>query len=615
MLQVLKTPIKDQPVHETEVLPVPTENNPSENVVEASVQNATRDTTRFSYGDGTFLIELNGIFYEGKDKFDNIKQTFVCGPLRIVAETRNEKSSEWGRLLEWVDLDGKIHRWAMPMELLKENGVEMRGELMRQGLRIPPEKKARDQLSIYIQMCPTDKKAICVNRLGWYGKVYVLPDTVIGETDEITVFQHGSYIEPAFSQKGSLDEWKEHVAKWVAGNSRLIFALSAAFAAPLIEMAGMESGGFHFRGASSSGKTTAMHVAASVYGHPNKYVRQWRATANGLEGVAAIHNDGLLILDEISQVDSKSASEVAYMLANGQGKTRANRHGMAKEPFSWRVTCLSTGEESLSAIVSKSGGKSNAGQEVRMADIESDAGAGMGIFEDIHEKKNASDFAVMLKENAALYHGTVGRVWIEKLVADRQKWQEEITQFIDDFVSEVLPKGADGQVIRVARRFALNAYAGELAIELGFMGLEECSAKDAAETCFKSWLENFGGEGNREARAILERTREVIERYGSSHFENLNPPEDGKERYVSDRIGFYRDVKDSREFLFPVAAYKEYVCGNFSQKTVSAVLKEHGYLQPDGGGKNSHSLTIPSIGGGKTRCYVIKLPNDERTSF
>ena len=97
------------------------------------------------------------------------------------------------------------------------------------------------------------------------------------------------------------------MATLAAGNSRLVFALSVAFAGALPALVGEESGGFHFRGASSSGKTTALKVAASVWGHPSEYPRLWRATANGLEGLAALHNDGLLILDELSQIDPHEA--------------------------------------------------------------------------------------------------------------------------------------------------------------------------------------------------------------------------------------------------------------------------------------------------------------------
>lgn len=49
-----------------------------------------------------------------------------------------------------------------------------------------------------------------------------------------------------------------------------------------------------------------------------------------LRGTAAAHCDNLLCLDEIGQASSRVVSEVAYMLANGQGKARANKEGNAK---------------------------------------------------------------------------------------------------------------------------------------------------------------------------------------------------------------------------------------------------------------------------------------------
>ena len=75
---------------------------------------------------------------------------------------------------------------------------------------------------------------------------------------------------------------------FAVGNSRLTVALSMALAPPLLHVVEMEGGGLHFRGSSSIGKTTLLHVAGSVWGGGGLagYVRRWRATDNALEGVA-----------------------------------------------------------------------------------------------------------------------------------------------------------------------------------------------------------------------------------------------------------------------------------------------------------------------------------------
>lgn len=113
--------------------------------------------------------------------------------------------------------------------------------------------------------------------------------------------------EHSFRQAGTLESWQENVARYAVGNSRLVLAISAAFAGPLVGPCSAEGGGLHFKGASSTGKSTALHVAGSVWGggDSNGYVRSWRATANGLEGVSMGHCDTLLCLDELSQLAAK----------------------------------------------------------------------------------------------------------------------------------------------------------------------------------------------------------------------------------------------------------------------------------------------------------------------
>ncbi|WP_445501111.1 DUF927 domain-containing protein [Microvirga sp. G4-2] len=69
-------------------------------------------------------------------------------------------------------------------------------------------------------------------------------------------------VDHAYRRAGSLKEWQDNVARYAVGNSRLGLALNA-FAAPLRYPTGSESGDFHFRGGSSTGKTTALVVAGS----------------------------------------------------------------------------------------------------------------------------------------------------------------------------------------------------------------------------------------------------------------------------------------------------------------------------------------------------------------
>lgn len=555
------------------------------------------------YGGGRFELTESGVAFIGTDKDGNEKPPqWVCSPLGVIAKTRDAKSGEWGRLLEWFDDDGVRHQWPMPLELLEGDGVDVRRELARLGLHIATTKAARDLLAAYVKVWHVDQRARCVERLGWHGRVYATPAGTIGDSGELVVFQNAHAIEPALTTAGAVADWRDSVGAMAAGNTRLVFAVSVAFAGTLADIVGEDSGGFHVRGKSSSGKSTALKAAASVWGNPATYVRVWRATANGLEGLAALHNDGLLILDELSQCDPKEAGEAAYLLANGQGKARAARNGTARASQRWRLLFLSAGEESLSALMARAGRKANAGQEIRLADFDADAGAGMGAFEQLHGEPTPAALALAVKDAAARSHGAVGVAWLHRVVEDRARLADFVADGIRQFVDEVMPRGAAGQVERVARRFALVAVAGELASHYGLTGWDSGESERAAKACFVSWLEGFGGIGNREERATLAQVRAFFELHGASRFEDTTATEDQR---VINRAGFHRPGKDgAREYLVLPEAFKTEVCKGLDAKAAEKLLVSIGWIQPGGDGRPTQKPRLPGIGT-TARVYVF----------
>lgn len=554
------------------------------------------------YAGGKFKLTTGGVYYIGIDKNGIEKApSWVCSPLGVIAKTRDSKSGQWGRLLEWFDDDGVRHQWAMPLELLEGDGTDVRRELARLGLHTGTTRAAHDLLSAYIKVWPVDKRARCVNQLGWHGAVYLTPSEAIGDSSELVVFQNAHGIEPAFMLAGTAEAWRDSVAMLAAGNTRLVFALSVAFAGTLAGIAGEDSGGFHLRGKSSSGKSTALKVAASVWGEPT-YVRLWRATANGLEGLAAMHNDGLLILDELSQCDPREAGEAAYLLANGQGKSRAARDGTARASQRWRLLFLSAGEESLSALMARAGKKANAGQEIRLADFDVDAGADMGILETLHDQPTPAALVLAIKDAAVRCHGAVGQAWLRFVVEDRPRLADFIANGIQQFVTETVPMGATGQIERVARRFALVAVAGELASHYGLTGWKTGESERGAKACFKAWVESFGGIGNREERTMMAQVRAFFEAHGASRFEDVNATQDQR---VVNRAGFHRSSSGGvREFLVLPEAFKTEVCKGFDSKAAEKLMIEKGWIEPGGDGRATQKPRLPGIGT-TARVYIF----------
>ncbi len=260
---------------------------------------------------------------------DDKPDIWVCGRLDVVGLTRDRRNESWGRLLQWRDADGYMHSWAMPATALAGDGGELRARLLDGGLALAPGRKALEALVRYLSEARPSSRTRCSTQVGWHGGSFVLPDFTIGPDEEEVIYQNES--ESLLRQSGTLDDWKEALGRYCVGNSRLIFSACAALAGPLLSLCDEQPGGFHFVGGSSTGKTTALHLAGSILGGGGKtgFLQSWRSTSNGLESVAEAHNDLTLILDELSQCDSKEAGEVAYMLANGHQPGRSHREHRA----------------------------------------------------------------------------------------------------------------------------------------------------------------------------------------------------------------------------------------------------------------------------------------------
>ena len=372
-----------------------------------------------------FQVRDTGVWFCGRDSNGDPKPPMLlCSRLDVSAGTRDFEGNGFGFLLEFKDPLGHAKLWPMPARMLSGDGNEYRAALLSYGLRIQTGSAAKARLTEYIQSRKPQAWARCTDRTGWHtaesgAKVYVMPKQTIGSAEgERVIYQSDSAMENTFRTNGTLDLWRSKVAALCVGNSRLAFSVSCAFAGVLLRWVGGESGGFHFRGDSSSGKTTALRVAASVFGGAS-YMQRWRATDNAIESIAAQHCDALLVLDELAQIDPKQAGEVAYMLGNGQSKARAARTALPKPRLSWTLLFLSAGEIGLAQHMAEGGKRARAGQELRMCDIPADAGANLGAFENLHGVDGGAAFSDVATRAAARHYGSAGLEFIQHVI-DRQ---------------------------------------------------------------------------------------------------------------------------------------------------------------------------------------------------
>ena len=476
---------------------------------------------------GAFAMTARGLEAETTRRSGGNQKTLrerVSGAFEILGKSRNPKGGDWGLWLRWHDGDGRTHtRLVAFADLHGEPAALCRG-LAADGLHI--ERSKQHALADYLNGAEAHGRVTRVETTGWHtigGRdVFVLPGGTIGPSAAEIVILDGGASAP-YEASGTLADWRENVGVLASGQVLPMLAISAALVGPLLSPAKGEGGGVHIFGPSSKGKTTLLQMSASVWGRGATpgFVRAWRATLNGLEGGAALATDTALILDEMGILDPREAAAAIYALANGGGKQRASRNGDLREPKSWRVSIISSGEIPLEAKLTEGKGKARAGQLIRLLDIPADRGLGFGAFDHGGETGDAGALARAIKAGASTSYGTAGPEFVRRLIREGVTG-DDVRAMVAEFVKEVCPPRADGQIERAAHRLGLISAAGELAIALDVAPWPAGDAKGASAWAFKAWLGNRGGLEPAEARQALNQVRLFIEQHGDSRFDPLD---------------------------------------------------------------------------------------------
>jgi uncharacterized protein (DUF927 family) len=548
-----------------------------------------------------FQMGEKGLFVKNKG---NKNPRFISAPFEVLGRVRNPNSEGWARLLCWNDDDGHVHTFAVSDADLHGDPSTLCANLASRGLKVATERKARAGLIHYINEVSVKNRVRIVERTGWHEvdnlRVFVLPDISIGLIPNEKLIIQGSTTAP-FDSRGTPADWQKGVGSLVAGHYRAVFAVSIAFAGPLLRLIGREGSGFNFYGQSSRGKTTLAEASASVWGKGGRpgFVRSWRSTANALEAIAALHTDTLLVLDELSVVDPREVYAAAYQLTAGTGKGRAARDGSLRQSLSWRTMVLSTGEVRITDKLEENRQRVRPGQQVRLIDVPADAGAGFGVFDSCGVYGDAKALADAIKLAAQSNYGTAGPEFVRRVLADG--WEDcavAITAAVNAFRDQYAPQDADPQVLRACDTFALVAVAGELARGFAVVPWPQGEAWEAARRCFNDWFENREGKEAAEVQAAIAQVRLFIEQHGHSRFESLNSSLD---RPVINRAGWRRGDGANEEWLIPPETWKAEVATGHDPKLLARVLAERGMLKRAKDGFQR----VEKIQGRPQRVYVV----------
>lgn len=539
----------------------------------------------------------------------------ISGPIWVTATTFDPLTGDHGLVIHWLDLHGNACELAITRDELHVQGGTLAARLARGGLLLTPgeERKLLRYLALFdSQRLPVWQSA---TRVGWLeesdgGLAYMLPPPcgIIAATGHAPVIFQPERESPTTASmyaRGTLEQWNSTVVSLCRSNPLLLFPVLAGLAAPLLRFAQLESGGFHYYGRSSHGKTTAAQVAATVWGNgadpaeaPDRaFVQKWNSTANAFEALLSAHNDGLLVLDEIHTCDAKDFGAVIYNMAGGKGRQALDRERQLRRGRKWRAMYFSTGEISVAQRLGRDGKEIHAGQLLRLIDIPIEGGT---IVDAIGGHPGAH--ADKLKTACARCFGTAGPAFVAALTVnydDARAIAGTVRAFLDRYAAALTPADAPAEHRRAIKRFALLMVAGELAIKLGI--LQDCSTEDverSVQAVLHAWQVDGSNIPDRlrgvlNVQAFLERCESRFQKMGedSRHVPN-------------ERAGFvgWDGAAGCAVFLFTSDGFLE-ACSGQDPRETARELQALGFLFA----RESNRYTEKrELGSGRHRVYIVR---------
>jgi uncharacterized protein (DUF927 family) len=540
-----------------------------------------------------FSMTGNGLFWrDDEGRYTWLSQPFiVLGHCRTAPDTRG-LTNDWSLLIRFPNKDRALRDEIVSRERLHADLGALCGSLEGAGMDVAADDRERKLFRRYLLRVPSDDRVTLARTLGWNvvcnERAFVLSNGRV-----ISAHDLRERVEPVFASgkhesRGTLDQWREGAGRMAGGHKLGILAVSVSFAGPLLWLGGFESGGVHYCGRSSIGKTTHQRLSCSVWGSGSDggYLKTWRTTSNAMEAVLAGASDTVLVLDEIEQVNEAEIGAIIYMITGGTGKQRLRRDASWREPPQWRALILSSGESPIETKLTESkGGRARAGHLVRVIDIPAECNPGTAF--DGGVGFDANEFVTTVKRETSAHYGTAGPAFVEALI-DNKINRSQLRDRVDAFAHEVIA-GAHGQAERVAERLGVIAAAGELAAAFGIAPWAMGAATEAAKWAFSQWLTKRGGTKPFEEQDAVRTVRRFIENYGESRFDAIvttsrqtsstDPGLDHGWKSSAVRAGYRKGEGLNRRWLVFPEVWRTEVCAGLDHESVARTLERLGMLE------------------------------------
>jgi hypothetical protein len=337
---------------------------------------------------------------------------------------RDIKSGHYRMIWSVLERSGKMRDFELTGAAMSVGGQALFKELGEQGIVFLSGQKKHMEAYISTWFNALRKKTdevIVFNQFGWQkdwsfvlGNEQYMSD---GSVKRIKLTGNAAtpMYADAFNVEGTVDEWVELVDSVynMPGQEQYQLTLGIGFGAPLFRL--FENyGGLIVNGYSPEkglGKSTAGKLALGVYGDPKLLIRtKQQTTPKAFNAHCGVMNSLPVMLDEATNVDSKTLSEIAYTFSQGTPSQGLNPDGsMRTALYSWSTMLIANANRSMISTVGA--GKANADAEMGR------------ILEFQYKRVSTLDKATAdeILFHAERVYGAVGRQYISYLVQNREK--------------------------------------------------------------------------------------------------------------------------------------------------------------------------------------------------
>jgi hypothetical protein len=441
------------------------------------------------------------------------------------------------------------------------------------------------------------------SQFGWDGKTFITAAGKYSADGVAPADMADPTLQKYYSPVGDMELWKR-AADVVMNNEHveLHAMVASAFAAPLIHFSGVNGAILSvISKRSGTGKTSAMRVAQSVWGHPIHGINSLNDTTNSVSHRMATLNNLPLYWDELRQ--RKEVTDflgLVFRTYQGRDKTRLTRSASQMQAGSWRTLIAVASNEPLKDYVDTHVNSTDAGM-LRIFEMEMKTTASRE-FDPV-----TSGLFTKLDNN----FGHAGQVYAEYLAQNYEKIHSMLVQVEDKFTKEI--KVEQHQRFWVSTMAALYLGAA-LAKQLNLVNfdlpkLKQCliDTAIAMRDVTKGSLDNDGDSSVTSSDLVQQFMHEMSDyTYITEHFPDTKG-EVGQFIKLPERspVKIYIG-KDENRARLDKAAFRKWLSDN--KRTSLSVFRE---LKESYGAVEARAMMSPKYGSGSDtnlRTYTIEFP-------